>query len=195
MFETVRDKVFPFNKSIGGNGDGEDDSTYSHNMKDALFMMPTPRVPANAVGQLDNIEMAYSDARRRFTESTFHGYDFGSTMLRIGSMNMLLHGVQKPDTRCRDSLTQADQDDAEKYSLVQANSPFAGSLDYESTARDLKRIVKTKKTERFFWRFSFVCSRSAAVLRSFCPTGCCSAHPGRTRPCTKSWWKSRSSTR
>ena len=71
-------------------------------------------------------------------------------MLRIGSMNMLLHGVENPDIRYRDSLAQADDDDAEKYSLVLANPPFAGSLDYESTAKDLQQIVKTKKTELLF---------------------------------------------
>ena len=85
-------------------------------------------------------ETIYKDAaaRRRFNEGTFHGYDFDNTMLRIGSMNMLLHGVEKPDIRYRDSLAQSDDDDAEKYSLILANPPFAGSLDYESTARDLQ---------------------------------------------------------
>jgi type I restriction enzyme M protein len=94
----------------------------------------------------------YKDAtaRRRFNEGTFHGYDFDSTMLRIGSMNMLLHGVENPDIRYKDSLAQADEDDAEKYSLILANPPFAGSLDYESTAKDLQQIVKTKKTELLF---------------------------------------------
>jgi type I restriction enzyme M protein len=71
-------------------------------------------------------------------------------MLRIGSMNMLLHGVENPDIRYRDSLAQADRDDAERFSLVLANPPFAGSLDYESTARDLLQVVKTKKTELLF---------------------------------------------
>jgi type I restriction enzyme M protein len=80
----------------------------------------------------------------------FHGYDFDNTMLRIGSMNMLLHGVENPDIRYRDSLAQEHADDAEAYTLVLANPPFAGSLDYESTAKDLLHIVKTKKTELLF---------------------------------------------
>ena len=94
----------------------------------------------------------YKDAaaRRHFHEGTFHGYDFDNTMLRIGSMNMLLHGMENPDIRYRDSLAQTDDDDAEKYSLVLANPPFAGSLDYESTAKDLQQVVKTKKTELLF---------------------------------------------
>jgi type I restriction enzyme M protein len=90
------------------------------------------------------------DSRRRFNEATFHGYDFDTTMLRIGSMNMLLHGVENPDISFKDSLAQADDADEEKYSLILANPPFAGSLDYESTAKDLLQTVKTKKTELLF---------------------------------------------
>ena len=71
-------------------------------------------------------------------------------MLRIGSMNMLLHGVENPDIRYRDSLAQDHAGDEEAYTLVLANPPFAGSLDYENTASDLLRIVRTKKTELLF---------------------------------------------
>ena len=80
----------------------------------------------------------------------FHGFDFDNTMLRIGSMNMLLHGVENPDIRYRDSLAQDHAADEEAYTLVLANPPFAGSLDYENTAKDLLAIVKTKKTELLF---------------------------------------------
>jgi type I restriction enzyme M protein len=80
----------------------------------------------------------------------FHGFDFDHVMLRIGSMNMLLHGVENPDIRYRDSLAQENAGDEEAYTLVLANPPFAGSLDYENTAKDLQQIVKTKKTELLF---------------------------------------------
>lgn len=91
-----------------------------------------------------------SQQRQHFHRSMFHGYDFDSTMLRIGSMNMLLHGVESPDIRYRDSLSEGASEDAEKYTLILANPPFAGSLDYESTSKDLQRVVKTKKTELLF---------------------------------------------
>ena len=221
MFETVRDRVFPFIKSMGQTGGSDEGSTYTHHMKDALFMMPTALVLANVVDQLDDIDMADRDtkgdlyeymlgkiatagqngqfrtprhiirlmvdmtaptpkdvicdpacgtagflvaasehlvehhgdriyknaqARRRFNKGTFHGYDFDTTML--------LHGVENPEIRYKDSLAQTDlaaaEDDAERYSLVLANPPFAGSLDYESTAKDLQQVVKTKKTELLF---------------------------------------------
>lgn len=88
--------------------------------------------------------------RRHFHHGLFHGYDFDNTMLRIGSMNMLLHGVENPDITYRDSLAQDHAGEEEKYTLVLANPPFAGSLDYENTAKDLQQIVKTKKTELLF---------------------------------------------
>ncbi|MGV9709344.1 type I restriction-modification system subunit M [Gordonia sp. NPDC003424] len=87
---------------------------------------------------------------KHFHNEMFHGFDFDTTMLRIGSMNMLLHGVEHPDIRYRDSLAEANTGDAGAYSMVLANPPFAGSLDYENTARDLQQIVKTKKTELLF---------------------------------------------
>jgi type I restriction enzyme M protein len=88
--------------------------------------------------------------REHFHHGMFHGFDFDNTMLRIGSMNMLLHGVENPDIRYRDSLAEEHAGEEEKYTLVLANPPFAGSLDYETTAKDLLQIVKTKKTELLF---------------------------------------------
>ncbi|MFJ8720742.1 N-6 DNA methylase [Streptomyces sp. NPDC093269] len=88
--------------------------------------------------------------RQHFNESMFHGFDFDSTMLRIGSMNMLLHEVESPDIRYRDSLAESAASEAERYSLILANPPFAGSLDYDATAKDLQAVVKTRKTELLF---------------------------------------------
>src|SRR5438874_618393 len=89
-------------------------------------------------------------SREHFHHGMFHGFDFDNTMLRIGSMNMLLHGVERPDIRYRDSLAQDHAGEEEKYTLVLANPPFAGSLDYETVAKDLLSVVKTKKTELLF---------------------------------------------
>ncbi|MEQ4302661.1 class I SAM-dependent DNA methyltransferase [Plantactinospora sp. B6F1] len=95
---------------------------------------------------------AFHDPKRNhhFHHDMFHGFDFDSTMLRVGSMNMLLHGVEHPVIEYRDSLAQSVSDEAEKYSIILANPPFAGSLDYESTARDLLQVIRTKKTELLF---------------------------------------------
>ncbi|MCB0931674.1 MAG: SAM-dependent DNA methyltransferase [Mycobacterium sp.] len=219
MYQTVGEKVFPFLRTLGGDG-----STYGEHMKDARFTIPTPQLLSRVVDMLDDIPMADRDTtgdlyeyllakiasagvngqfrtprhiiglmvdmvapqptdeicdpacgtagflvaaaeyirdqhpavltdtaqRRHFHHSMFHGYDFDSTMLRIGSMNMLMHGVEAPDIRYRDSLSEGVSSDSEKYTLILANPPFAGSLDYDSTAKDLQRVVKTKKTELLF---------------------------------------------
>jgi type I restriction enzyme M protein len=88
--------------------------------------------------------------RDHFNHHMFHGFDFDSTMLRIGSMNMALHGVDNPDIRYRDSLAQDHAEDAGRYTLVLANPPFAGALDADTVAKDLAAIVKTRKTELLF---------------------------------------------
>nr|WP_206040163.1 class I SAM-dependent DNA methyltransferase [Rhodococcus sp. HNM0563] len=108
------------------------------------------------VGASEYMRANHADAinsgkgREQYHHEMFHGFDFDNTMLRIGSMNMLLHGIEQPDIRYRDSLAEANTGDAEAYSLILANPPFAGSLDYENTAKDLQQIAKTKKTELLF---------------------------------------------
>jgi len=219
MFEVVDQHVFPFLRTLGGDG-----STYAHHMKDARFTIPTPALLAKVVDMIDGVPMEERDTKgdlyeymlgkiatagqngqfrtprhiiqlmveltaptakdvicdpacgtggflvaageylrehhpeilrdpllkKHFHEQAFHGFDFDNTMLRIGSMNMLLHGVENPDIRYRDSLAQDHAGEEEKYTLVLANPPFAGSLDYETCAKDLQQIVKTKKTELLF---------------------------------------------
>lgn len=106
--------------------------------------------------------------REHFRHRMFHGVDFDNTMLRIGSMTMLLHGVENPDIRHRDSLAQDHAGEEDKYRLLLANPRFAGSLNYENTARDLLQIVETKKTEpRFvalFLRLLQPGGRAAAIV-------------------------------
>ncbi len=91
-----------------------------------------------------------TQTRIHFHRGLFHGYDFDHTMLRIGSMNLALHGVENPDIRYRDSLAQDHAGDTERYTLILANPPFAGSLDYANIAKDLLALVKTRKTELLF---------------------------------------------
>lgn len=79
----------------------------------------------------------------------FHGYDMDRTMLRIGAMNMMTHGVDHPFIEYRDSLSDQNQD-KDKYSLILANPPFKGSLDNDTVSADLLKVCKTKKTELLF---------------------------------------------
>lgn len=227
MFTVVKDEVFPFLKDYAATLDG-DGSTYSEQLKDALFNIPTPALLAKVVELLADIPMADRDTngdlyeyllsklatagvngqfrtprhiidlmvslvaptpsdeicdpavgtagflvaaseyirrehpgaltneaqRNHFHRSMFHGYDNDQTMVRIGAMNMLLHGIEQPELIRQDSLSEPLPGmpgiEAERFSLVLANPPFSGSLDNDTVSTDLQRIVKTKKTELLF---------------------------------------------
>lgn len=84
-----------------------------------------------------------------YMNSMFFGYDMDRTMLRIGAMNMMTHGIDSPFIEYRDSLSDQNTD-REKYSLILANPPFKGSLDYDIVSADLLKMCKTKKTELLF---------------------------------------------
>ena len=220
MFERVRDEVFPFIKSLGGNNG----STYARHMKDAVFMFPKPATLARVVELLDQLDLSNRDTkgdvyeymlsklntagqngqfrtprhiikmmvaltqpqptdrildpacgtagflvaageyvrnhhakamhdeqiRNHFQSSMFTGYDFDATMLRIGNMNMMMHGFEGATIDYKDSLSSSSEDLKGNYDLILANPPFKGSLDYDSVAKDLLQTVKTKKTELLF---------------------------------------------
>lgn len=118
--------------------------------------------------------------RKHFHSKLFNGFDFDGTMLRIGAMNMMLHGVEDANIVYRDSLAEEHNADAGRYSLVLANPPFAGSLDYEATSKDLQQIVKTKKTEllflALFLRLLKVGGRAAVIVPDGVLFGASKAH-------------------
>jgi len=87
--------------------------------------------------------------RNHFMNDMFHGYDMDRTMLRIGAMNMMTHGVENPFIEYRDSLSDQNPD-KDMYSLILANPPFKGNLDADTVSTDLQKVCKTKKTELLF---------------------------------------------
>lgn len=220
MFETVRNYVFPFIKSV--NGDGKD-TAFSRFMSDAVFLIPTAKVLAVCVDTLSEIDMSnkdimgdvyeyclgkmssagklgqfrtprhiidmmvaltepkvddiildpamgsagfllgsakylqdkYSkelmrrDVAEHYNKTMFNGFDTDPTMLRIGAMNMMLHGVEEPNIARQDSLSD-DNTVRNKYSLIMANPPFTGSVFEEDISKDILALSKTKKTELLF---------------------------------------------
>lgn len=95
-------------------------------------------------------EIFYDKQKKdHYMNHMFHGYDMDRTMLRIGVMNMMTHGIENPYIEYRDSLSDQNAD-KDQYSLVLANPPFKGSLDAESVSGDLLKVCKTKKTELLF---------------------------------------------
>lgn len=111
----------------------------------------------------------------------FHGYDFDDTMLRIGSMNMMMHGVENPIIDYKDSLSEVNEE-KEVYDLILANPPFKGSLAYDEVAPDLLATVKTKKTELLFLalmlRLMKYGGRTAVIVPDGVLFGSSKAHKG-----------------
>ena len=94
-------------------------------------------------------ELLKKEHSEHYKNGMLHGFDTDATMLRIGAMNLMLHGVDNPDIAYRDSLS-TDNTDENKYTLCLANPPFTGSLDNEAVSKSLLAITKTKKTELLF---------------------------------------------
>lgn len=91
-----------------------------------------------------------ADFRKHFHNQMFTGVEFDATMLRIGAMNLQLHGIENPNLIGKDALSEANEDQTNLYSLILANPPFKGSLDYDVVESSLLSTTKTKKTELLF---------------------------------------------
>lgn len=87
--------------------------------------------------------------REHYNNKMFSGIEFDNTMLRIGAMNLQLHGIENPNLIGKDALSEGN-DIVEQFSLILANPPFKGSLDYDAVEGGLLKTVKTKKTELLF---------------------------------------------
>ncbi|MDD2402590.1 MAG: class I SAM-dependent DNA methyltransferase [Clostridia bacterium] len=110
------------------------------------------------------------ELKNHYNNKMFFGFDMDRTMLRIGAMNMMLHGVENPNIEYRDSLSEQNKD-KEKYTLVLTNPPFKGSLDYESVSADLLKVTKTKKTELLFLSLILRILRKGGRCASIVPDG------------------------
>ena len=117
--------------------------------------------------------------KEHFMNRMFHGYDMDRTMLRIGAMNMMTHGIENPDIQYRDSLSDQNPD-ADCLSLILANPPFKGSLNADIISADLLKVCKTKKTEllflALFLRMLKVGGRCACIVPDGVLFGSSSAH-------------------
>jgi type I restriction enzyme M protein len=220
MFELVKDKVFPFIKTING-----EDTTFAKHMADAIFMIPKASVLDRVVALIDKIPMDDRDTKgdlyeymlsklqssgtngqfrtprhiiqmmvemtqpkldgnksdiicdpasgtcgflmaseeyvrkqfenelmkpensEHFHNKMFNAYDFDQHMLRIGAMNLMLHGVEHPTVEYKDSLSDfGEQNIRDKYTLILANPPFKGSVAYDELSPDLLTALgKTPK--------------------------------------------------
>lgn len=88
--------------------------------------------------------------RKHYNSAMFSGIEFDPTMLRIGAMNLQLHGIETPSLIGKDALSKSNGDLREAFTLILANPPFKGSLDYDAVEPSILETVKTKKTELLF---------------------------------------------
>jgi len=120
------------------------------------------------------------DLREHFYHRMFNGFEFDATMIRIGAMNMVLHGIENPNLVDVDALSRANADVAERFSLILANPPFKGSLDASTVDHKLLTVVNTKKTELLFLglmlRIMKVGGRAAVIVPDGVLFGSSSAH-------------------
>ena len=108
--------------------------------------------------------------KEHFNNTMFYGFDMDRTMLRIGAMNLMQHGIENPNIAYKDSLSE-DNEDNSKYTLVLANPPFKGSIDSERTSKDLLNVTKTKKTELLFLALFLRILRTGGRAASIVPDG------------------------
>ena len=124
-------------------------------------------------------ELMKSVNQEYFRNHLFHGFDTDPKMLRIGAMNLMLHRVDNPVVQYRDSLSEENHD-TDLYTLILANPPFAGSLDYEAVSKSLLAIAKTRKTEllfiELFMRSLRIGGRCASIVPDGVLTGSSKAH-------------------
>ena len=115
-------------------------------------------------------ELANEKASNHFAKTMFTGFDTDQTMLRIGAMNMMLHGVEEPNIEWRNSLSK-DKLSRGEYSLILANPPFTGSIDKETIADDLLEITPTAKTELLFIALFLKTLKAGGRCASIVPDG------------------------
>ena len=116
-------------------------------------------------------ELTNKQNNQHFHNEMFTGYDTDTDMLRIGCMNMTLHGVENPTVKYNNSLGE-DYEDKEKYSLILANPPFSGSLDPSTVAKSLIQISGgTKKTELLFLSLFLRLLKTGGRCVSIVPVG------------------------
>jgi len=101
----------------------------------------------------DGFERGFGDKltdKRLWTElreNTFFGFDFDTTMVRIGLMNLMLHGITNPNIKRIDTLSKK-YNEGNHYDVLLANPPFKGSIDKGDINENFS--LKTTKTELLF---------------------------------------------
>ncbi len=90
-----------------------------------------------------------SEQWHHFSGDMFTGFDTDYTMLRLSTMNLMLHSITHPRIEREDSVSKQNNISSE-FDIIWANPPFTGTIDAESINDNLKAVTNTKKTELLF---------------------------------------------
>lgn len=84
---------------------------------------------------------------KQLKEKTFYGYDMDESMVRIGLMNLMMHGITQPNIEQKDTLSKKYDQDSQ-FDVIVANPPFKGSIDKGDINESFS--LPTTKTELLF---------------------------------------------
>ncbi|HCQ7236283.1 TPA: N-6 DNA methylase, partial [Escherichia coli] len=94
-----------------------------------------------------SVTAALTKKARILLQESLYGYDIDATMVRLGLMNLMMHGIDEPHIDYQDTLSKSYSEET-KYDIVLANPPFTGSIDRGDINENLK--LSTTKTELLF---------------------------------------------
>lgn len=178
MFEIVDSRVFPFLRTLGVDG-----STYSQHMEGAWFTVPTASLLVKAVDMLSDITM-----RDRDDNGDLYEYMLGK-IASAGSS-----GQFRTPRHIIGLMVEMTAPGPQDESVTRLAAPGASwSPRFETTARDLLAIVRTRKTELLFLALFLRLFKPGGQVAIIVPTGCCSGPARRTRSCAGCWWRNSSS--
>ena len=94
-----------------------------------------------------SVAATLTEKAKSILSNSLYGYDIDSTMVRLGLMNLMMHGIDEPKIDYKDTLSKSFTEEAE-YNVVMANPPFTGSIDKGDINENLR--LATTKTELLF---------------------------------------------
>lgn len=94
-----------------------------------------------------SVAAGLTEKAQAILQASLYGYDIDSTMVRLGLMNLMMHGIDEPNIDYKDTLSKSYNEEAE-YDIVMANPPFTGSIDKGDINENLS--LSTTKTELLF---------------------------------------------
>ncbi|TDQ18900.1 type I restriction enzyme M protein [Algoriphagus boseongensis] len=129
---------------------------------------PSKLVKDNDGFERGSLSAVLTEEVKQILEDSFFGYDIDITMVRLGLMNLMMHGIDNPHIDYKDTLSKTYNEDA-LYDIVMANPPFTGSIDKGDINENLK--LQTTKTELLFVERIYNMLKMGGVAAIIVPQG------------------------